>query len=107
MSQIIFDHLIQPATVHPWRVSRPSTTLDGRGVGAGKAEGISCKKTGNLLRDNESAGRLFIPGTCFATIEKSCLASKKKRHRNIWAINLSLQYPEDNTDTTAMLSQLN
>ena len=84
LSQIIFNHLIQSATYHPWRVRIPSITLGERGVNTGKADGINCKKTGTSLRVNASAGQFSTPGTCLATIEKSCLAPRIYKHRNMW-----------------------
>ena len=99
-----FDHLIQRATVHPCRLNKPSTTLCGIGVGAGRADGVNCRKIDSSLQDNASADRFSFPSTCRAIMEKSCHASKKNKQRNMWAILFSLQYPEDNTDTTAMLS---
>ena len=76
--------LYSPSCSCWWRVSRPSTTLGERGVNTGKADGINCKKTGSSLGVNASAGQFSTPGTCLATIEKSCLAPRKYKHHNMW-----------------------
>ena len=94
--------LIQPATVHPWRVSRPFTTLGGRSVSIGKADGINWEViTGQCI-----CWSILYSWYVFSNNGEIMPSFQEIKHCNMWAMNFSLQYPEDSTNTTAILSQL-